>query len=57
MCHSENDWSPLAKGQPLPGLKGGGRVWADYGMPFLFSPNISPDPETCGGKHGLGALN
>jgi mono/diheme cytochrome c family protein len=49
MCHSENDWSPLAKGQPLPGLKGGGRVWADYGLPWLFSPNISPDPETGAG--------
>jgi len=50
MCHSESDWSPLAKGQPLPGLKGGGRVWADYGLPFLFSPNITPDPETGAGK-------
>ena len=50
MCHSENDWSPLAKGQPLPGLKGGGRVWSDYGLPWMFSPNISPDPETGAGK-------
>lgn len=49
MCHSENDWSPLANGQPLPGLKGGGRVWADYGLPWMYSPNISPDPETGAG--------
>lgn len=50
LCHSENDWSPAAKGQPLPGLKGGGRVWSDYGLPWMFSPNISPDPETGAGK-------
>ena len=47
-CHSEIDWSPAGKGQPLPGLKGGGRVWGG-GRPWLYAPNLSPNRETGAG--------
>jgi mono/diheme cytochrome c family protein len=47
-CHSELDWS--ARGFPVKaGTEGGGRSWADAGMPFLTAPNITSDPETGGG--------
>jgi mono/diheme cytochrome c family protein len=48
-CHSELDWK--APGFPVKaGTEGGGRQWADEGIPFLTAPNITSDPETGGGK-------
>lgn len=48
-CHSELDWQ--ARGFPVKaGTEGGGRSWADEGIPFLTAPNITSDPETGGGK-------
>ncbi|MBI4886473.1 MAG: hypothetical protein HY824_05240 [Acidobacteria bacterium] len=45
-CHSEMDWSgPVAK----PGTEGSGRSFAEEGLPFLNTPNITPDPETGAG--------
>ena len=47
-CHSELDTS--VEGLPIKaGTVGGGRSWADEGLPFLFAPNISPDRETGAG--------
>jgi mono/diheme cytochrome c family protein len=44
-CHSELDWS--AQGAPpQPGKEMGGRVWTLQGMPWLVSPNLTPDLET-----------
>jgi len=48
-CHSEIDWQ--APGFPVKaGTEGGGRNWADEGMPWLSAPNITSDPETGGGR-------
>jgi hypothetical protein len=47
-CHSEVDWQ--SPGFPVkPGTEGGGRSFADEGVPFLSSPNLTPDPETGAG--------
>jgi mono/diheme cytochrome c family protein len=47
-CHSELDWK--ARGFPVKaGTEGGGRSWADEGIPFLTAPNITSDPGTGGG--------
>jgi mono/diheme cytochrome c family protein len=49
LCHSENDWS--RNGQPAEGKKGAGRLWTDYTtLPFVVSPNITPDAEFGAGK-------
>ena len=48
-CHSELDWK--APGFPVKaGTEGGGRKWADEGIPWLTAPNITSDAETGGGK-------
>ena len=48
-CHSQPDYK--TPGAPsIAGTKGGGRNWTERGFPWLFSPNISPDPETGAGK-------
>ena len=47
-CHSEVDWQ--SPGFPVkPGTEGGGRSFADEGVPFLSAPNLTPDPETGAG--------
>jgi mono/diheme cytochrome c family protein len=47
-CHSELDWQ--GSGFPIkPGTEGGGRSFADEGVPFLSAPNLTPDPETGAG--------
>lgn len=48
-CHSELDWK--APGFPVKaGTEGGGRNLGEEGAPWLTAPNISPDPETGGGR-------
>jgi mono/diheme cytochrome c family protein len=48
-CHSDLDWK--ANGTPVPGRKGAGHDWKDYGVPFpLVAPNLTPDRETGTGK-------
>lgn len=48
-CHSELDWgAPGAP--PRRGKEMGGRTWALQGMPWLVSPNLTPDSETGAGK-------
>lgn len=47
-CHGELDWH--APGFPVKaGSEGGGRSFAEEGIPFVSSPNITPDPETGAG--------
>lgn len=47
-CHSERDWQ--SPGFPAKvGTEGGGRTWADEGLPWITVPNITPDPETGAG--------
>ena len=47
-CHAELDWQ--AAGFPVkPGTEGGGRSWADEGLPWLTAPNITPNRETGAG--------
>lgn len=43
-CHSELDWSAPGA-PPQPGKEMGGRVWTLQGMPWLVSPNVTPDLE------------
>ena len=46
-CHSEIDWP---NGFTIKaGTEGGGRSWAEEGIPFLSTPNLTPDPETGAG--------
>lgn len=48
-CHSELDTS--VEGLPVKaGAAGAGRSFAQEGIPFLHSPNITPDPETGAGS-------
>ena len=48
-CHSDLNWK--ADGTPVPGRKGAGHDWKDYGVPFpLVAPNLTPDRETGTGK-------
>jgi mono/diheme cytochrome c family protein len=48
-CHSELDWN--APGFPVKaGTEGGGRSWAEEGLPWITAPNITPDPETGAGN-------
>jgi mono/diheme cytochrome c family protein len=47
-CHGELDWQ--APGFPVKaGTEGGGRSWAEEGLPWITAPNITPDPETGAG--------
>jgi mono/diheme cytochrome c family protein len=48
-CHSDRDWM-IDGAPPKPGLEGSGHVWGEEGLPWLTSPNITPDRET-----GIGA--
>jgi mono/diheme cytochrome c family protein len=48
MCHSQIDWTRPGA-QPAPGRKGAGHNWADYGVPFVTAPNLTPDAETGAG--------
>jgi len=48
-CHSETDWQ--ARGfPPKNGTEGSGRSWAEEGIPWATVPNITPDPDTGGGR-------
>lgn len=50
-CHSELDWNQ--PGFPVkPGAEGGGHNWADEGLPWITTANLTPDPNT-----GIGALS
>ena len=49
MCHSDSDWKKPG-GKYLPERKGAGHNWADFGVPFLIAPNITPDADTGAGK-------
>ena len=48
-CHSDPDWSKPGA-PPMAGREGAGHVWSDQDLPWLVSPNITPDKET-----GVGA--
>ena len=47
-CHSELDWQSPGF-PPKAGTEGGGRNWAEEGLPWMTAPNITPDPETGAG--------
>ena len=48
-CHSELDWQ--SPGFPVrPGTEGGGKSFADEGIPFMSAPNLTPDVETGAGS-------
>ena len=48
-CHSELDWQ--SPGFPIKvGTVGGGRSWAEEGLPWISAPNITPDPQTGAGN-------
>jgi len=48
-CHSELEWQ--LPGFPVrPGTEGGGKSFADEGVPFLSAPNLTPDVETGAGS-------
>ena len=54
-CHSELD--PSVEGLPIrAGSVGTGRSFAQEGIPFLNSPNITPDPATGAGNWSDDAL-
>jgi hypothetical protein len=41
-CHSEVDWQ--TPGFPIkPGTEGAGRSWADEGVPWISTPNLTPE--------------
>lgn len=44
-CHSDADWSKPGA-PPMAGREGAGHVWSDQDLPWLVSPNITPDKET-----------
>lgn len=46
-CHSEIDWTSGFTVKA--GTEGSGRSWAEEGLPFLTTPNITPDRETGAG--------
>jgi mono/diheme cytochrome c family protein len=47
-CHADLNWKSPG-GEPLAGREGAGHNFADYGIPFLVAPNITPDKETGAG--------
>jgi hypothetical protein len=54
-CHSELDWA--SPGFPVKaGTEGGGRSWADEGLPWVAAPNITPDAATGVGQWSDDAL-
>jgi hypothetical protein len=47
-CHAEIDWQ--SPGFPAKaGTEGGGRSWAEEGLPWMTAPNITPDRDTGAG--------
>lgn len=48
-CHSDADWSKPGA-PPVAGREGSGHIWSDQQMPWLISPNITPDKETGAGN-------
>jgi mono/diheme cytochrome c family protein len=48
VCHSERDWQSPGF-PPKAGTEGGGRSWAEEGLPWMTVPNITPDRETGAG--------
>ncbi len=49
LCHSELDWQ--SPGFPAKaGTEGGGRSWAEEGLPWITAPNITPDLDTGVGR-------
>jgi mono/diheme cytochrome c family protein len=49
MCHSDLDWKTPGTAI-VKDRKGAGHKWADFGLPFLFAPNLTPDKETGAGR-------
>jgi len=47
VCHSEVDRNQMWL--PKPGTEGGGQQWPEKDLPFVYTPNITPDPETGAG--------
>jgi hypothetical protein len=54
-CHSDLDWSKPGA-PPIAGREGSGHIWSDQMLPWLVSPNITPDPETGVGNWSDDAL-
>src|SRR5438045_687317 len=48
-CHTDADWSKPGA-PPVEGREGSGHIWADQDLPWLVSPNITPDKETGAGN-------
>src|SRR5258706_9509971 len=48
-CHTDADWSKPGA-PPAAGREGSGHIWADQDLPWLVSPNITPDKETGAGN-------
>ena len=48
-CHSELDWTSSGFAVRA-GTEGGGRSWAEEGLPWVTTPNITPDPELGAGN-------
>ena len=48
-CHTDADWSKPGA-PPVEGREGSGHIWSDQDMPWLVSPNITPDKETGAGN-------
>ncbi len=44
-CHTDSDWTKRGA-PPVSGREGSGHVWSTEGLPWLVSPNITPDKET-----------
>ncbi|HEY0348687.1 MAG TPA: c-type cytochrome, partial [Pyrinomonadaceae bacterium] len=44
-CHTDADWSKSGA-PPVAGREGSGHIWVDQDLPWLVSPNITPDKET-----------
>ena len=54
-CHTDPDWSKPGA-PPAAGREGSGHIWSDQMMPWLVSPNITPDKETGAGNWSDDAL-
>jgi len=44
-CHTDADWTKRGA-PPVSGREGSGHIWSTEGLPWLVSPNITPDKET-----------
>jgi len=54
-CHTDADWSKPGA-PPVAGREGSGHIWSDQNLPWLVSPNITPDKETGAGNWSDDAL-